>query len=195
MTRILLTSFEPYDQWAENSSWLTVVELTRWFETRSKLVTRRYPVDLQAASDRLQKDLQEDFDYAIHLGQAPGSAVIRLETTGLNLRTDGTPLVEGAPAAYLTSVPLVQLRDLLLAERIPVEISHHAGTYLCNAVLYLSQHFSSEFGLATKSFFVHLPLAPQQVATARSTLPSASAEMMARAIAQIIQSLEASLLA
>ncbi len=192
MTRILLTAFEPYDQWPENSSWLAVIELTRWFESCSQLVTRRYPVNLQAASEKLRKDLLDGYDFAIHLGQAPGAPVLRLESTGLNLRTDGAPLVDDAPTAYLTPLPLAQLRNSLLANRIPAEISHHAGTYLCNAILFLSQHFSTQLGLPTRSLFVHLPLAPEQIAAAGVTMPSASTSMMAKAIAQIITQLESS---
>jgi pyroglutamyl-peptidase len=190
MTRILLTAFEPYDQWRENSSWLALVELTRWFESRSQVVTRRYPVHLQAASDRLRKDLLDGYDLAIHLGQSPGSALLKLESTGLNRRTDGAPLIDGAPAAYITPLPLMQIRDSLLSRRIPAEVSNHAGTYLCNAVLYLSQHFSSQLSLPTRSLFIHLPLAPEQVADTATTLPSAGTALMATAIGHVIQVLE-----
>ena len=192
MARILLTAFEPYDRWPDNSSWLAMVELTRWFEPRSQLVTRRYPVDLQAASDRLKKDLLDRYDFAIHLGQAPGSAVLKIESTGLNLRTDGKPLVDDAPAAYVTPLPLRYLHERLLANGIPAEISHHAGTYLCNAVLYLSQHFSAQLGLPTRSLFLHLPLTPEQVARSTSTFPSASTALMATAISRVIEALETS---
>lgn len=192
MTRILLTAFEPYDRWAENSSWLALVELTRWLQSRSQVVTRRYPVDLQAASDRLRKDLLDRYDYAIHLGQAPGSPVLRIESTGLNLRTEGIPLIEGGPAAYTTAIAIASLRDNLLSHRIPVEVSHHAGTYLCNALLYLSQHYSAQHNLPTQSLFLHLPLTPDQVAHEASTMPSASTSLMAKAISQIITVLETS---
>jgi pyroglutamyl-peptidase len=192
MAKILLTAFEPYDRWSENSSWLALVDLTRWFESRSQVTTRRYPVNLQVASDRLRKDLLDDYDYAIHLGQSPGSSVLKIESTGLNLRTDGLPLIDGAPAAYTTTIPIARLCDSLLAKRIPAEVSHHAGTYLCNAVLYLSQHFSDELGLATQSIFLHLPLSPEQVADAGSNLPSASTSVMAAAVGHLINVLEES---
>lgn len=190
MQRILLTAFEPYDDWQENSSWLTLVELTSWLDTPSTVVTRRYPVDLQATSDRLRKDLLDRYDFAIHLGQIPGGPVVKLESTGLNLGTDGQPLVQGAPAAYRSALPLDEMRDALLAHGIPTEVSHHAGTYLCNAVLYLSQHFSSQLHLPTASMFIHLPLVPQQVARSGSSLPSCDVAMMSRAVAAVIQRLE-----
>jgi len=191
MTRILVTAFEPYDRWTENSSWLALVDLTRWFESRSQVITRRYPVHLQSASDRLRKDLHDGYDYAIHLGQSPGSSVIKIESTGLNLRTDGNPLIDDAPAAYVTSLPVNHLRDSLLSKRIPAEVSNHAGTYLCNAVLYLSQHLSAEYSLPTKSLFLHLPLTPEQVAAAGTTMASASTILMASAIGHVINVLEA----
>lgn len=191
MTKILLTAFEPYDRWSENSSWLTLIELTKWLDTPSTVVTRRYPVDLQGASDRLQKDLREGFDYAIHLGQSPGSPVIKLESTGLNLRTDHQPIVPGGPAAYRSPLELVRLQDRLVAEGIPAEVSNHAGVYLCNAVLYLSQHFAERMGLPTRSMFIHLPLAPHQVARSGAGLASCDIGMMARAVFEGIRWVEA----
>ena len=191
MTKILITAFEPYDRWADNSSWSALVELTRWYEPRATLVTRRYPVNLQAASDRLRKDLLDQYDFAIHLGQSPGSPVLKLETTGLNLRTDGKPLIDGAPAAYMTSLDVERLKNHLLAMKIPAEVSHHAGAYLCNAVLYLSQHFSAQLNLSTRSLFLHLPLTPEQVAVSSVSMPSASTTMMAIAISEVINALSA----
>lgn len=190
MAKILLTAFEPYDRWPDNSSWLTLVELTSWLETASTVVTRRYPVDLQLASGRLRKDLLEKFDFAIHLGQHPGASLVELETTGLNLRTDGSPLVDAGPAAYRTPLPLDSLRDYLLAQEIPVNVSHHAGTYLCNALLYLSQHYAAELHLPTRAMFIHLPLVPQQVARARGAWPSCDARLMATAVSTTIRWVE-----
>lgn len=158
MTRALLTAFEPYDRWSENSSWQTLVELTRWYDGPVDIVTRRYPVELTRMSDSLRKDLQEDFDLAIHLGQSPGSTLIKLEAVGLNVRSNGTPLIPDAPEAYRSPLPLSECARLLIEAGIPSELSHHAGTYLCNAAMFLSQHYSKSFGLKTKSLFVHVPL-------------------------------------
>lgn len=191
MTKILLTAFEPYDRWSENSSWLTLIELTKWLDTPSTVVTRRYPVDLQGASDRLQKDLREGFDYAIHLGQSPGSPLIKLESTGLNLRTDHQPLVPGGPAAYRSPLELLRLHDRLVGEGIPAQVSNHARVYLCNAVLYLSQYFSERMGIPTRSMFIHLPLAPHQVARSGEGLASCDIGMMARAVFEGIRWVEA----
>jgi len=187
MTRVLLTAFEPYDRWSENSSWQSLVELTRWYDGPIEIMTRRYPVDLTRVSECLQKDLQEDYSFAIHLGQSPGLPLIKLEAVGLNVRTDGSPLDADAPEAYRSPLPLARCVDTLIQAGIPSELSHHAGTYLCNAVLFLSQHYASKFSLKTKSMFIHLPLSPTQVAKDKSSLASMSVQMTSAAIAMILE--------
>ena len=185
MTRILLTAFEPYDRWQENSSWSALVDLTHWYDGAAEIITRRYPVDLTRMSESLRKDLQQNYDFAIHLGQSPGATHIKLEAVGLNIRGDGTPLIADAPAAYRSPMNLSNFHSALVDAGIPVEISHHAGTYLCNAALFLSQHYSESFGLRTQSLFVHVPLTPAQAAKDTGRLASMSTPMASAAIAII----------
>ncbi|MCG8650636.1 MAG: pyroglutamyl-peptidase I [Pirellulales bacterium] len=189
MTRVLLTAFEPYDRWPENSSWLALADLTRWYDGAVELTTRRYPVELTAVGERLRKDLQEDYDVAIHLGQAPGATLVKLEAVGLNVRSDGSSLIADAPEAYRSPLPLERCSRSLVSAGIPCEVSHHAGTYLCNALMYLSQHYASSFGLKTKSAFVHIPLSPAQAARDGGRMASMSTPMSAAAIALVIDQL------
>lgn len=185
--RVLLTAFDVYDQWQENSSWLTLIELTRWFDMGSSLVTRRYPVDFQAVKHRLAIDMQEDFDLIIHLGQAPGSSVMRLEGFGINMGSNNCPLIEDGPAAFKTELPLDQWNDKLKERGIPSQVSYHAGTYLCNATLYMSQFYAKRDHLKTDSTFIHLPLAPQQVARREKPMASMSVPLMAAGIAIMLE--------
>jgi len=187
--RILLTAFEPYDRWTENSSWLALADLTRWYDGDVELTTRRYPVDLNLMSDQLRKDLQSNYHLAVHLGQSPGSTCIRLEAVGLNVRGDGSPLIADAPEAYRSSLPLPACSRMLVEAGIPNDVSHHAGTYLCNAALYLSQHYSRHFGLNTQSLFIHVPLAPSQAAKDASRPASMSTPMASAAVAMVVQQL------
>ncbi|MGI9467859.1 MAG: pyroglutamyl-peptidase I [Rubripirellula sp.] len=191
MTRILITAFEPYDRWPANSSWLALMDLTRWYDGDAEITTRRYPVDLSRMSENLRKDLQANFDFAIHLGQSPGSTIIKLESVGLNVRSNGSPLISNAPEAYRSGLLLEPCHRELVAAGIPSEISHHAGTYLCNAALYLSQHYSKSYGLRTKSLFLHIPLAPSQAASDKGSPASMSTPMASAAVAMVIQNLQA----
>ncbi len=189
MTRILITAFEPYDRWTSNSSWLALVELTRFYAGAAELTTRRYPVELTLLSERLRKDLQQDFDFALHLGQSPGSPLVKLEAVGLNLRSDGSPLLPDAPTAYRSPLPLDACHAALVQAGIPSCVSHHAGTYLCNAALYLSQHYAASFDMKTRAAFVHLPLSPEQVARDGQSLPSMSTPMCSASLAIVIETL------
>ena len=189
MTRILITAFEPYDRWKQNSSWLALVDLTSWYEGELEITTRRYPVDLPKLREMLEADLARDYDFAIHLGQAPGSPVIKLESVGLNLRTNGEPLLVDAPAAYRSTLDLDGCLERLTAAGIPAQISDHAGTYLCNAALFLSQHYAEMMGRRTQSLFIHLPLTPGQVAADGSALASMSTPMQSAAIAVVSEHL------
>ena len=191
MTRVLITAFEPYDRWEENASWLALMDLTRWYEGPVELTTRRYPVDLSQMSQQLRKDIQMDFDIALHLGQSPGSTLVKLESVGLNVRTDGSPLIENAAEAYRCPMKLAEAAHSLVEAGIPCELSHHAGTYLCNAALYLSQHYAKSFGMKTVSAFIHLPLTPGQAAADQGTqLPSMSTAMASAALALLIDQIK-----
>lgn len=195
--RILLTAFEPYAEWPSNSSWLTLVALLRHRTPSATLVTRRYPVDYARLEQALYKDLAQDFDAVLHLGQAPGSPMIRLEALAINAGgsiTEGGSgiqrLVSAAPEAYRTRMPLERWAQLLQARSLPAQISYHAGTYLCNAVMFLSHHWMAQAGKTTPVGFVHLPLTTQQVADSRRSLPSLPVETLAEAISALLDDLQ-----
>jgi pyroglutamyl-peptidase len=165
MTSVLITAFEPYADWSENSSWLTLVELTKNLPETPQVTTRLYPVDLAVVRQKLAADLADNYDYALHLGQSPGSGQVCLEAIGINVADescrqpeDHRPLVADGPVAYQSPLPLANWASKLRQAKIPSRVSHHAGTYLCNATLYLSQYLAERDGLKTRSTLVHLPL-------------------------------------
>lgn len=206
MSTILVTAFEPYDEWSENASWLALVELTRHMPPELQLVTRKYPVDFSKIRSLLARDLEAAPRLAIHLGQAPGASRIALEAVALNVRGHvdngrdvsqseaGRPIVypDGAsilapdgPPAYRSRLPLAELAGKLNAQGVPSTVSFHAGTFLCNACLYWSMHLAHQMDLPTRSLFLHIPLAPQQVAGDRRDLPSMTSAAVAGAIGLI----------
>jgi pyroglutamyl-peptidase len=196
MTSVLITAFEPYDRWIANSSWLTLVKLTQNLPGEPAVTTRLYPVDFAAVKEKLAGDLRADHDYVLHLGQAPGSTRIQLEAIAINVGGSSTqspdqfrPLVEGGPIAYRSPLPLGDWAVRLRTERIPAEVSYHAGTYLCNATLYFACYLVERMGLRTKAAFVHLPLDPSQTAEQAQDLASLSASTSADAIRMILDDL------
>lgn len=199
--RVLLTAFEPYGPWPTNASWLALMELTRDLPQQPHTTTRLYPVDFAKVRDRLTQDLAQNYDVALHLGQAPGETAIRLESVGLNVRSpareDHTggqsfgPLVEDGPLAYASELPMATLAQRLRAAGIPAGVSHHAGTYVCNATLYLSHYIAQRMALQTRIGFIHLPLETSQAAADGAKTPSLPASISAAAIREVLCALSA----
>lgn len=198
MPKILLTAFEPYDVWSENASWLALVELTKEMPPGIDITTRRYPVDFTAVKERLAEDLAAKYEFAVHLGQAPGSSVVQLEQIAINIggqsnqhRHEHRPLSADGPVAYRSTLPLSAWVLDLRAAGIPTVLSFHAGTYLCNATLYWTHYLSERNGWPTQSLFVHLPLATDQVAQEQHAMASLPTEMSANAVRLILERLSA----
>jgi len=194
--QIFITAFEPYDEWSENASWLALVEFTKSLPTGARIVTRRYPVDFGAVRQRLEKDLSDDFDYALHLGQAPGSARIHLEAIALNVGGNSgqrpesfEPLVTGGPDAFRTSLPVGEWSLKMREQGIPATISHHAGTYLCNATMYLTHYIVQQRRLKTRAAFIHVPLDPSQTAQGSKEIASLPTSVSAAGLRVIVDEL------
>ena len=194
MNRVLVTAFDSYGEFEQNASWLALVEMTKELPTAPEVTTRLYPVDFAAMEARLRVDLELGFDVAIHLGQAPGSAQIQIETIAVNVAQDWTPegqstwqLVPDGPTAYQTRLPAQLFADRIRQADIPAGVSFHAGTYLCNGIFYMSQFFAEQMKLPTKSIFVHVPLATSQVAALSQTKASLPTETTAKAISLIVE--------
>lgn len=196
MPRVLLTAFEPYDRWKANASWLALLQLTHDLPKQPQLTTRLYPVDFSIMQQRLEADLATNYDYALHLGQAPGSSRIQLETIGLNIGGSSSQspdqyraLADDGPVAFRTALPLADWALKLRRAGIPAQVSYHAGTYLCNAMLYWSHYLAERMALATQSAFIHVPLDISQVVNEPHGTASLPANMSSQAVRLILEEL------
>jgi pyroglutamyl-peptidase len=174
VSTILLTAFEPYGRWPTNASALALAELSSDMPVTPQITTRLLPVDFDVVKRLLTEELRAEYDYVLHLGQAPGSARIQLEAIGLNIACDEAVgidrrLCDDGPLAYRSTLPLFEWVERVRAAGIPAEVSYHAGTYLCNAALYLTHYYIEQRGLKTQAAFVHVPLDPTQVSAEEAT--------------------------
>jgi pyroglutamyl-peptidase len=191
---VLVTAFEPYGRWPVNASCLALAELSRGMPSSPQITTRVLPVDFDVVKGRLAEDLGADYDYVLHLGQAPGSARIQLESIGLNIACEETAgldrrLCDDGPLAYRSTLPLFEWAEIIRAAGIPAEVSFHAGTYLCNAALYLTHYYIERMALKSQAAFIHLPLDATQVIHEKEGIPSLSASLTAKAICVLLESL------
>jgi len=178
--KLLLTGFEPFGDHSENPSRLIVRRLAAEGVAGIELFTEELPTVFGEAGRKVEDLLDRHRpDLLLMLGVAGSRTVISVERIGLNFDDTARPdnagraaeakvIREGGPLARMASLPLAPMRDAIAGAGLPVEISNHAGTYVCNHVLYAALHHVEERGLATRVGFLHVP----QIlgATAKSSL-------------------------
>lgn len=169
MPRILLTAFEPFAGAAINAS----EEVARRIAADDESVRLAVLPVVRGEAERIAlgvlRDLARDGgapDLVLSLGEAARPHVC-LESVAVN-RDDfpipdnagnqprGAPILPEGPAAYPTTLPVVDLADRLQGTTsVPIVISADAGTYLCNHIAYCLAHELD--GSGTPCGFVHVP--------------------------------------
>ncbi|BCR04110.1 hypothetical protein DESUT3_11790 [Desulfuromonas versatilis] len=173
---VLISGFRRADG-AANASALLVDSLRRDLPEELRLQARllRFELlDYDEAADgpsqqaRLQRQLSEILSrhapqICLFTGQAPGRNRISIERLALNL-FGGEVIEPGGPVGCWSTLPdLPRLAGLLLKHGIPAELSSHAGTYLCNHLLYSALRLAQMQGGGPLAGFVHLPVNPLQL--------------------------------
>ncbi|HEY1012464.1 MAG TPA: pyroglutamyl-peptidase I [Herpetosiphonaceae bacterium] len=198
---IILTGFEPFGDVQVNPS-----------EQIVRTLADRYPDELVATilptvfaeAERQILELIERVrpEAVVSLGVAAGRPAITLERVALNLDdTDqpdnsgmvaaGQPIAADGPLAYWSTLPLEAMRDSVAGLGIPVRISNHAGTYVCNHVFFAARHAIESRGLQIPCGFIHVPALTQPGVTL--PYPSMELEPMISGIEQCLQVLRDSL--
>ena len=165
---ILLTGFDPFAGESTNPSWDAVRAMDGERIHGHRVVAHRLPVEFDASRSMLD-DLIARIDPVLVLcvGQAGGRAQLSLERVAINIADARIPdnagacpidaaLVDGAPAAYFSNLPIKAILAELRAGGIPAEISQTAGTYVCNAVFYGLMH-GLQARAGVRGGFVHIP--------------------------------------
>jgi pyroglutamyl-peptidase len=134
--KVLLTGFSPWGKHRVNPSGIVALALGG----------HELPVDYRGAIRELRRLLrQERPDAVLMLGLAAGRTRLSLEAVALNVdhneageRLQGwrRPVPSRGPIALEARLPLDRIYRRLKRARLPVTISHHAGTFVCNHVFY-----------------------------------------------------------
>jgi pyroglutamyl-peptidase len=164
--RLLLTTFGPYEAWKTNASQMAVERL-ELADFDAEIAVRQYPVDFDGAKAQVLADHQPSPQLMVHVGQSKRACKVELELLAVNFgrESDGAPhfaLEPGGPAGLCCRVNYDRVVSQLAAEEIPVEISFHAGVFICNAVFYWSQFAAATARNPATIALVHLPLDPTQ---------------------------------
>lgn len=182
---VLLTGFEPFGGDALNPSWLLAQALHGRQIAGRRIVAAQLPTAFAGSLPRLNALLTAHRpELVVCLGLAAGRSALGLERIAINVDdariADNTgaqpvdvPVIAGAPAAYFSTLPIKAMRQAMLAEGVPAEVSQTAGTFVCNHVFYgLMHRLATGRGLGrTRGGFMHVPLLPGQ---GQPSLPLAS---------------------
>ncbi len=171
--RVLLTGFQPFAGEAVNPSADVARaldgEVIEGHSVRGVVLPCVFGeaiVALKAELERVTPAL------VIALGQAGGRAAISLERVAINLddaripdeagqQPRDRPVIEGGPAAYFSSLPVKAMTRALNDAGLPADVSHTAGTFVCNHVFYALMHTLSERP-GVRGGFVHVPFEAEQ---------------------------------
>ncbi|HEV3263433.1 MAG TPA: hypothetical protein VG013_41745 [Gemmataceae bacterium] len=195
MIRVVLTSFEPFDNQAVNSSLEVGRAVARRPPRGIELEWLTLPVVAGTCVERAWECIEAvEPSLVLALGQAAGATALRLEARAVNVNdfriADNAgnqpreqPIVASGPAAYGTQIFASTLLGELSRLGIAAELSASAGTYVCNHLLYGLLHQAAVTARPHRTGFIHLPLLPGQ---ARRGQPARSVQQMAEGIRQAI---------
>ncbi|CAH0327446.1 Pyrrolidone-carboxylate peptidase [Microbacterium sp. Bi128] len=120
-------------------------------------------------------------DVVIAVGLAGGRATLTPERVAINLAdariADNAgaqpldrPVVAGGPAAYFATLPVKAMAAALTDAGLPASVSHSAGTFVCNHVMYAALHATAD-APEVRAGFVHVPYAREDAPADVPSLP------------------------
>jgi pyroglutamyl-peptidase len=186
---ILLTGFEPFGGDTTNPSWQVAQALHGERIEGARVEAVCLPTAFGAADaalgvalDRVRPQL------VLCLGLAANRTALSVERLAINIDDAripdnagaspiDEPVVAGAPAAYFATLPIKAIVAALQEAGLPAEVSHSAGTFVCNHVFFALMHRLRR-RRGVRGGFMHVPLAatitlPEQARGVRIALAAA----------------------
>ena len=197
--KVLITGFEPFGEYSENSSWAVAQRVASCGVEGAEVVAAQLPVSFARVGEVLRSAIElHTPDLVIMLGQSETTDRVKLERVALNMmdsamgdndgvKPDEEPIYEDEERALFTSLSIKQLRSAIEGQGIAVKISNSAGLYVCNRTYYEALRMCKE--RAMQAIFVHLPLHERQTSPRRDkkTMPLGD---MCRVVQTIIEEMK-----
>lgn len=175
--KVLVTGFEPFGRFTVNSSQQAVALLPKGLGG-AEIITAVLPVSY-SRSDKILFDLIREHrpDAVVCVGQNASAPEIRVETTAgnyahseeedadHNLWLYRSIDMSGAPS-YRSTLPVENMVRNLKKAGIAAEISHSAGTFVCNCLMYQALRACENEFQGMPCGFIHVPAVPEQCSDA-----------------------------
>jgi pyroglutamyl-peptidase len=190
ITKALVTGFDAFGGDAINPSYEAVRRLPIRIG-KLHVVTAQLPTSFARATRRLRTLIARARpDIVLCVGLAAEREALSIERVAVNLShariadNDGRqpvdkPVVARGPAAYFSTLPVLEMVKALQRAGVRAEMSMSAGTFVCNHVFYSLMHEAAKrkgVNRVSRAGFVHVP-----------ALPPEDAE---RALADLVRGLE-----
>ena len=199
MSRVILTGFEPFGKYSENSSWAVAEKVAACGVVGAEVMAKRLPVSFAGVDIALRKAVAECCpDVILMLGQAAGIDYIKLERIAINMMDsmaadndgfipDEEPVITGGAAALFTNTDIKGLRKAIEKMGFVAKVSNSAGLYVCNRLYYEALQLCNERP-GMKALFVHLPFYDGQP-SATAGQPTMPLDKMVKAVQVIMRNL------
>jgi pyroglutamyl-peptidase len=163
---MIVCGFEPFGGRHTNRSWEVALaldaHLPRGAFERGAFERVQLPVDFVALRRIVPGLVARAGRALVLLGEAGGTDAVQVERVGLNVlharipdnlgaRPEFAEVVANAPLARFARWDAEACARTIAAEGVPVQVSHHAGTYACNAALYLALDAAETAGASAAS--------------------------------------------
>lgn len=169
--KLLITGFDAFGNGAINPSWEAVRRLPGIIGDFALCKLQIPTVFGLAGETVLQTAAVFQPDVILCVGQAGGRDAVTPERIAVNIRDARIPDNDGSqprgefvvpegPAAYFSTVPVMDMAQAVRDAQIPGTVSNSAGAFVCNDVLYTLLHHYA--GTTVKVGFIHVPYLPEQ---------------------------------
>ena len=190
--KILVTGFDPFGKFSINSSERAVSLLPKALGG-NEIITVILPVSYTRSEKQLLDCMRSVRpDAVVCVGQNALSAEIRVESTAgnyahaeeedadHNLWLYRSIDMSGAPS-YRSTLPIEAMVRNIKHAGIAAEVSHSAGTFVCNCLMYQALRACETEFAGTLCGFVHVPVLPEQCSDP-STQPNMPLEKISEAL-------------
>ncbi len=193
---VLLTGFEPWQEFKTNSSQQVAEHLHGQAIGGAQIVGLTLPVEFGEDTARVFAAITElQPALVLSLGLAAGTPCLDVERFAVNRRiikpsSDAQEaIVPDGPAAYFATIDAERIAQAIRDKaQVPARAHGYAGSFLCNHILYQTLNFAKTNSRMLKAGFIHLPLSSEQViAENRLGQPSLPLESMIQGVRAAIE--------
>jgi len=164
--KILLCGFEPFGPHSNNTSWEAISVYCA--DVRTKYIESvKLPVSYRKASVVLLEKIEET-QPDIVVAFAMGRDSVVLQRVAINFddapwpdndgeRRQNEPIKRNGPVGFWSTLPLIEIQDMLSRQQLSSEISNFCGNYLSNHIFYELMCLTEKNRKVKMAGLVHLP--------------------------------------